>query len=117
MEKAKSFRDLIVWQKAHAFVLEIYKMTEKLPASEKYGLVSQIRRSSVSIAANIVEGFRKRSKLDKARFYNISQASADETLYYLILINDLNFTQTADLQQKVNEVSKLLNSYCESLLR
>jgi len=57
---AKSFRDLIVWQKAHAFVLVAYAVTESFPATERYGITSQLRRAAVSIAANIVEGFRKR---------------------------------------------------------
>ena len=94
MEKrapARSFQDLIVWQKAHQFVLAVYRFTENFPKTEQYGLTSQLRRAAVSIAANIAEGFRKRSKPDKARFMNISQGSLEECRYYLILSKDLNY--------------------------
>jgi hypothetical protein len=72
---AKSFRDLIVWQKAHTFVLNVYRVcvSEGFPADERYGVTSQLRRAAVSIAANIVEGFRKRGPADKLRFFNIAQ--------------------------------------------
>jgi four helix bundle protein len=75
---AQSFRDLIVWQNAHAFVLNVYRVSESFPAAERYGITSQLRRAAVSIAANIVEGFRKRTGPDKLRYYNIAQGSADE---------------------------------------
>ncbi|RYF85499.1 MAG: four helix bundle protein, partial [Chitinophagaceae bacterium] len=65
MEKSTSFEDLIVWQKAHAFVLHVYKVTEDFPKYEIYGLTSQFRRAAVSIAANIAEGYRKKSVKDK----------------------------------------------------
>jgi four helix bundle protein len=72
---AKTFQDLIVWQKAHQFVLGSYRFTESFPKSELYGLVSQLRRAAVSIPANIAEGFKKRGKADKARFMNVAQGS------------------------------------------
>ena len=81
---AKTFEDLIVWQKAHQFVLEIYKLTSDFPGYELYGLTSQMRRAAVSIAANIAEGFGKRGKADKVRFLNIAQGSLEESRYYLI---------------------------------
>ena len=68
MEKIKDFKDLKVWQKSHELALEIYKTTVKFPPEEKFGLVSQMRRASVSIAANIAEGFAKRGKKDKMNF-------------------------------------------------
>lgn len=72
-EPAKSFLDLIVWQKAHAFVLQAYAVTRSFPKEERYGLSAQFRHAAVSIPANIAEGFRKQSKQDKARFLNISE--------------------------------------------
>ncbi len=81
---AKTFKDLIVWQKAHEFVLEVYSETENFPKKELYGLTSQFRRAAVSIAANIAEGFKKRGKKDKARFMNISQGSLEECLHHFI---------------------------------
>jgi len=71
-ERAKTFQDLIVWQKAHKFVLSVYKSTEDFPNREIYGLTSQFRRAAVSIPANIAEGFRKKGKPDKFRFMNIA---------------------------------------------
>ena len=64
---AARFEDLVVWQKAHQFVLTAYRLSRTFPRSETYGLSSQFRRASVSIAANIAEGFKKRSKADKLR--------------------------------------------------
>jgi four helix bundle protein len=74
LTKAKVFTDLIVWQRAHEFVLGVYTYTEHFPKTEIYGLTSQFRRAAVSIAANIAEGFRKRGKADKACFYNTLKA-------------------------------------------
>ena len=82
---AKSFQDLLVWQKSHQFVLGVYGLTKNFPRSETYGLTSQFRRAAVSIPANIAEGFRKRGKADKVRFLNIAQGSLEECRYYLIL--------------------------------
>lgn len=116
MESTKSFRDLFVWQKAHNFVLSIYKNTESFPKNEMFGLTSQIRRASVSIVANIVEGYKKKSKLDKLRFLNISQGSLEETRYYLILVNDLKYIDSSELMLQLEEVSKMLNSYCSKII-
>ena len=113
---AKTFQDLIVWQKAHKFVLEVYKISQLLPKNEQYGLTSQFRRSAVSIPANIAEGFKKRGQADKARFYNIAQGSLEETRYYLILINDLNYAETNMLKAQIEEVSKLLSAYYKKVL-
>lgn len=110
-EPAKKFEDLIVWQKAHAFVLEIYKLTKKFPKEELFGLASQLRRAAVSIPANISEGFRRRGKPDKIRFLNIAQASLEEARYYLILSRDLNYANTSQHFDSLEETSKLLNSY------
>ena len=82
---AKTFQDLIVWQKAHGFVLQTYTVTRGFPKEEIYGLTSQFRRAAVSIPANIAEGFRKQSSVDKARILNISEGSLEECRYYLIL--------------------------------
>lgn len=115
--QAKSFRDLIVWQKAHAFVLEVYRVSDAFPQTERFGITSQLRRASVSIAANIVEGFRKRGSADKVRFLNIAQGSADECLYYLVLVADLRYTETSVLQQQLEEVSRLLQAYMNAIGR
>ena len=89
--ETRSFKDLIVWQKAHKFVLDVYNYTKAFPQDEIYGLTSQFRRAAVSIAANIAEGFKRTGKKEKLRFYNISQSSLEECRYYLILARDLNY--------------------------
>ena len=110
-EPAKTFRDLIVWQKAHQFALGAYKSSQNFPREEIYGLTSQFRRAAVSIAANIVEGFKKKGQQDKARFLNIAQGSLEECRYYLILVSDLNYGDTTELTTQLEEVSRLLTSY------
>ena len=82
---ARTFEDLVVWQKAHQFALAAYRLTRAFPRSEVYGLTSQFRRAAVSIAANVAEGFRKRGNADKLRFLNIAQGSLEESRYYLNL--------------------------------
>ncbi|MGB1041640.1 MAG: four helix bundle protein [Flavobacteriales bacterium] len=113
--KNYSFEKLIVWQKAHSIVLKIYKMTQQFPKEEIYGLTSQIRRASVSISANIAEGFGRRGAKDKLRFYNISKASLNEVRYFLILSKDLNYYNTTDLLKDLEEVEKLLFSYMNTI--
>ena len=113
---AKSFQDLIVWQKAHQFVLSVYHYSESFPKIEIYGLISQLRRAAVSIPANISEGFKKKSRLDKARYLNIAQGSLEESRYYLILSKDLGYGDSARLKNQIEEVSKLLESYRSSIL-
>jgi four helix bundle protein len=115
-EAAKTFQDLIVWQKAHAFVLAVYELTKSFPRDEIHGLTSQMRRAAVSIAANISEGFKKRGKGDKCRFMNISQGSLEESRYYLILSKDLEYGETSGIMLQLEEVSRLLNAYMNSIL-
>ena len=115
MSDSKSFKNLVMWQKAHKLVLEIYKLTAQLPDSERFGIISQIQRSSVSVPANIVEGFGRISLKEKLRFLYIANGSLEETRYFLILIQDLDFTNTEKLQTQLSEVSKILNSYIKKI--
>ena len=115
--KAKKFEDLVVWQKSHSLVLKIYRLTQSFPRNELFGLVSQIRRSAVSVPANIAEGFRGKGKADKLRFFNISQASLEETRYYLILTNDLEYADSKQLLGDLDEVGRILNAYMKSIGR
>jgi four helix bundle protein len=114
-EPAKTFEDLLVWQNAHLFVLSVYRLSAAFPKHEIYGLTSQFRRAAVSIAANIAEGFRKHSKADKIRFYNIARGSLEECRYYLVLIKDLEYSDTSEAKLLLEEVSKLLEAYCQSV--
>lgn len=84
-----NFQNVIAWQKAHAFVLQVYRATRSFPEDEKFCLVPQFRRAAVSIEANIAEGYKKLSKADKLRFMNISQGSQEECRDYIILSRDL----------------------------
>ena len=115
-ESAKTFKDLIVWQKAHRFVLSVYRITGKFPKEEIYGLTSQFRRAAVSIPANIAEGFRRKGRPDKYRFMNIAQGSLEECRYYLILAKDLGYAEINGSMVQLEEVSKLLDSYSKSIL-
>jgi len=118
-EKTKTFEELNVWQKAHAFVLCVYKSSETSPKKEDYALTSQFRRAVVSIAANIAEGYRKKGKADKLRFFNISQGSLEESRYYVILSKDLGYIdsdQKQELLGLIEDTSRLLNSYCRVIL-
>ena len=114
--KTKSFQELIVWQKAHKFVLLVYKMTKSFPKEELFGLTSQFRRAAISIPANIAEGYRKRGKADKARFLNISEGSLEECKYYLILTKDLGYSEIKNENDLAEETSKLLNAYSNKIL-
>jgi four helix bundle protein len=113
---AKTFQDLIVWQKAHLFVLDVYRIADRFPKSEIYGLTAQFKRAAISIAANIAEGFKKRGRNDKARFMNIAQGSIEECRYYLILVKDLRYAEVSDMENRLDEVGRLLDAYLASLL-
>jgi len=113
---AKSFEDLIVWQKAHKFVLAVYNYSDYFPQKEIYGLTSQFRRAAISIAANIAEGFKKKGAIDKARFMNIAQGSLEECRYYLILAKDLGYGDHPELLPQLEEISKLLEKYTAAIL-
>jgi four helix bundle protein len=107
----KDFRDLKVWGKAHQLTLGVYRATASFPRSELYGLTSQIRRCSTSIAANIAEGCGKRGNAEFHRFLDIASGSASELDYELLLAHDLNFlpdTQYQSLSQGLVEFRRML---------
>ena len=116
LKPASHFTDLFVWQKAHAFLLEVYRMTKEFPKHEVYGLTSQFHRAAVSIPAHVAEGFRRKGLPDKARFLNIAQASLEECRYYLILSRDLEYHQSEGPSDLATEISKLLTAYERSIL-
>ena len=115
-DSSKGFRDLLVWQKAHAWVLAVYAASKPFPKEELFGLTSQLRRAASSVPANIVEGYRRRTKADKHRFFNIAQASLDEAIYFLILAHDLNYADTSSLQSQADEVARILTAYTSRLI-
>lgn len=112
----EKFEDLIVWRNAHQLVLKIYRITKGFPSEEKFALVSQMRRSAVSIPPNIAEGFKKRGIKDKANFYNIAQGSLEELRYYIILSKDLGYiNDTVNLTLNIDEIGKMLHSLIKSI--
>ena len=118
-EPSKNFTDLIVWQKAHEFVLDVYKVTRTFPTEERFALCSQFQRAAISIPANIAEGYKKLSKADKLRFLNIAQGSLEECRYYIILSRDLTYINIRNYNElivRVEEVSRLLNSYIRGVV-
>lgn len=113
---ARSFRDLVAWRKAHQFALAVYRFTAAFPRQETYGLSLQMRRAAVSAAANVAEGFAKRTKPEKARFLNMAEGSLEESRYYLILAKDLGYGQTEELMALLEEASRLLSAYARAIL-
>ena len=112
---AKSFRDLVVWQKSHELVIQIYSLSKAFPKEESYGLTNQLRRSAVSVPANIAEGFNRSGKADKIKFLNYAVSSLEESRYYIILAKDLGYVDGQDMEAQLEEVSKLLNSYMKKV--
>jgi four helix bundle protein len=111
LNPAKSFTDLVVWQRAHDFVLQLYRFTERFPRAEIFALTTQMRRAAVSVPANISEGFGKRTTAEKLRFLNIAEGSLEESKYYLILSRDLHYGEVEELQKLLQTVARLLSGY------
>ena len=113
----RSFQDLKVWHKGHTLVLEIYKLTKTFPVDERYGLISQVRRSSTSICANMAEGYKK-STQEFLRFLYITQGSLEETKYFLILSRDLGYCNLDHFNRLFNlsdEIGLMLNGLIKKL--
>lgn len=112
------FEKLEVWKEARLFTREIYTVSRDFPDEEKFGLTSQIRRSAMSIAANIAEGSSRKTDKDKARFINVAYSSAIEVLNYLILSNDLEWLKEEEyiaLREKIEKITNQLNSFYKVL--
>jgi four helix bundle protein len=101
------FEKLEVWREARSLALQIYRITEKFPVEEKYGLVGQLRRASVSIASNIAEGSSRNSDKDFAHFLEMSYGSLMEVITQLILAHDIGYLDEPELDQMKNNGAKL----------
>jgi four helix bundle protein len=115
---SRDFRELKVWEKAHQLTLEVYKATTNFPREELYGLTSQIRRSSASIAANIAEGCGRGSVAELGRYLQMAMGSASELEYHLLLARDLKILASPAyelLAQRVTEVKRMLTSFLQKL--
>lgn len=114
----KSFRELEVWQKAHALVLDVYRVTTEFPERERFGITSQLRRAAASVPANIAEGFGRRGTGELLQFLAISNGSLEETRYFLMLSSDLRFLPAEEfrrLEQNCSSVGQMLGALTRSL--
>ncbi|PIG91859.1 four helix bundle protein [Gloeocapsopsis sp. IPPAS B-1203] len=115
----KDFRQLKIWEKAHALTLAVYQATRVFPKEELYGLTSQMRRACVSIPANIAEGCGRKGEAELARFLQISMGSASELEYYLFLSRDLHLLTSQEyenLAKALSELKRMLNSFIQKLI-
>ncbi len=103
----QDFKKLRVWEKAHLLAICIYTESRTFPADEKFGATSQLRRAATSIAANIAEGCGKQNKNDKAKYFNISLGSANETEYFLILSKDLGYLNPETSEQLIDQINQI----------
>lgn len=114
----KNFKKLIVWKNAHDLVLQLYEVISSFPENEKYGLVSQIRRTAASVPTNIAEGCGRKTDAELSRFLQIAFGSASEVEYLIILSKDLNFIDeklSSDLNSKIQEIKRMLSSFIKKL--
>jgi four helix bundle protein len=112
-----SFERLEVWNKSRLLTRRIYLTTKGFPESERFGMLSQLRRAVISICSNIAEGSSRKSKKDQAHFYNIAFSSLMETLNQLIISNDLDYIDNdilAELRKDIHVISLMLNNLCNS---
>jgi four helix bundle protein len=115
----QTFRDLLTWQEAHKLALVVYKITESFPTTERFGLISQVRRCAVSVTSNIAEGFGRRTMNDKKHFYDMAIGSLFELQNQLLLSKDLKFIkeqQFNNLWDQSLTVNRLLNGLIRSTL-
>lgn len=118
MSEIRSHRDLIAWQKAVELSLAIYSVTQRFPADERFGLVSQLRRAGVSVASNIAEGYGRGSTTDYIRFLRTARGSLYEIDTQLLIAARLEFLSTTSFQQlesQLNECSRILVGLIRSL--
>ncbi|MBI4714305.1 four helix bundle protein [Candidatus Uhrbacteria bacterium] len=118
MNKILHFTDLIVWQKGHKLVIQVYFCVEKFPEHERFGLSSQLSRSVVSVTSNIAEGFGRRTKREKVRYYDIALGSLYEVQNQLLVAKDVHYISEQEFQKTnelAKEVEKLLNSIIISI--
>jgi four helix bundle protein len=114
----RNYKDLRVWGEAHQLTLAVYKVTRVFPKDERFGLTSQIRRASVSVAANLAEGCGRRSDKEMARYVQIAMGSGTELSYHLLLAKDLGFLGEEDFEDLsicADRVMKMLSALSEKL--
>jgi four helix bundle protein len=103
----QNYKELKVWGKAHSFTLDVYKATQSFPTEEKFGLISQLRRASSSIPANIAEGCGKSTNAELRHFLNIALGSANEVEYFLLLAKDLKYLPEGKFTSLTTEINSI----------
>jgi four helix bundle protein len=116
LSKIKTFRDLNVWKEGHNLVLLIYKLTEKFPREEMFGLINQMRRCAVSITSNIAEGFSRQSYKEKINFYFIAQGSVTELQNQLIVSKDIKYISEKEFEVSFQQSIKV-HKICNGLIK
>lgn len=111
-EKIRSFKDLKVRQKGIDLVKLVYKITSVFPREEQFGIINQMRRSAVSVPANIAEGFRRRHTREQKQFLNIALGSCAELETYMIITQELGYIKESGNK----ETAELLNYVCAMLV-
>jgi four helix bundle protein len=114
----EDFKKLTIWEKSHNWVLKVYRITSYFPPDELFNLVAQLRRSATSISTNIAEGCGTESSQEFTRFLNIAVSSACEAEYQLLLAYDLGYMKEQsyfELNENINEIKKMLNSFNNTL--
>jgi len=109
----KDYKNLMVWQRSHKAVLNIYKLTKSYPREEQFGIVSQLRRAMISVPNNIVEGCGKFTQKDFAKYLQQSLGSCQESEYLLFLSFELGYLEDSQFQpinQEINEIKAMLIS-------
>ena len=116
----RRFTDLKVWQRSHALVLQIYRLTADFPAEERFGLVAQLRRAVLSVPTNIAEGSKRQGGQEYARFLNIAEGSLAETEYLLLVSRGLAYAAAKSVQallSEADEIARMLNALRAKVLR
>ena len=117
--KIYSFEKLEVWKESISLTKDIYSLTNNFPSNEQFGLISQLRRATVSIASNLAEGTSRKSNKDKAHFTTISFSSTMEVLNQLIISRELNYISEKNytlVRQKIEKITNMLNALRKSQL-
>jgi four helix bundle protein len=114
----RNYRDLQVWKKAHDLTLELYRVSQRFPRKEMYGITGQLRRAAVSIGANLAEGCGRRTSNELARFVRVAMGSASELDYHILLCRDIGLMSSDAFSistAKLTEVRKMLTSFLQSV--
>lgn len=115
----RPYQQLIAWQEAHKLCLHIYKLTKNFPMEERFGLSSQMRRSSASVPTNLAEGNGKTSRKEEAHFFEISLCSLDELHYQVLLSKDLSYISKLEYENitaHINRTGFLIRKLRSSIL-